>query len=358
MGAAGRALVALAIVMATACGSVHTLAKGGSSPLDDQAAPSASGAPIPVSKTGVPWLPLPPAGITVQAPPASPLPAIPVGTASCKASQMEGAGLRGGAAAGNIDLPLLLRNKSTTDCFVVGYADVTVLDRFGHVLASAVGSSGVGTFFGDGPVIKVLMPAGTPPLPKPFSTRDGSVGQAFMNFSWYDCQTPPAATIEVGLPMDGGTFSMPYATRSAINPYCQTSADTYRKIERGPLSPAGVDWPPPLAYLDVRARVDAPASAVRGSHIHYLVTLFNASQKVYDMRPCPDYFAALEVKHPLGAYRLNCAPVVQLAPGASVTFEMEADIPEKMPPGPNKLSWLLTDPRLDYASGWAPIDIT
>src|SRR5206468_11027525 len=75
----------------------------------------------------VPWLALAPTRQYIAAPPVTP-PAVPPGTAECQASQLEGESLGEGAAAGNVNMPLQVRNRSASACYVHGYPDVTVLD--------------------------------------------------------------------------------------------------------------------------------------------------------------------------------------------------------------------------------------
>ena len=332
MGAAGRALVGLALVCLTACGTTVESVRS--------------------SGDYVPWVPLPAAHQYVD-PPSAPAPAaVPAGTPECVADQLEGVALAGGAAAGNVNRPLLLRNKGAVDCFVQGFADVTVLDRVGRVLAQAVGATGRGTFFSDGPADPVLLAHGTQALPRPFQARDGSQGQAFMNFSWYDCRQPPAVTLTIGLPDGAGAFRIPYATEAAENPMCPS---TYRSISRGPLSPAGNQWP----YVEVEATLNAPAEARPGTRITYYVTLRNAGNRDYDMKPCADYNEGFNGKQFLAEYQLNCVSVSTLKPGAQVTFEMQYDVPAAIGPGTRDLSWFLLDGRLAGGSGaWAPLRIT
>ena len=128
------ALVALAVVSVASCASPRALAD--------------------TPRSFVPWQPLPAAHQYVDpatSPPAAP--AVPPGTPRCVAAQMEGVGLAGSAAAGNVDTPLLLRNKGTVSCYLRGFVDLTVIDRRGRVLANAAGAVGdVRTFFNDGNV--------------------------------------------------------------------------------------------------------------------------------------------------------------------------------------------------------------
>ena len=329
------ALVALAVVSVASCASPRALAD--------------------TPKSFVPWQPLPAAHQYVDpatSPPAAP--AVPPGTPRCVAAQMEGVGLAGSAAAGNVDTPLLLRNKGTVSCYLRGFVDLTVIDRRGRVLANAAGAVGRGTFFSDGPVTDVWMPAGTPNLPKPFQMRDGRTGQAFMNFSWYDCQRPLAAAIEMALPDGGGMLRMPYAAQGSGNPSCQSDTSIFKAIFRGPLSPAGSLWP----YLEVEVKLTAPREAKRGTSITYYVTLTNRAVRDYDMQPCPDYIESFNGKQFLATYQLHCAEVGKLTPGASVTFQMEFDVPSSISPGAQDLSWYLADGRLELAGAFSPLRIT
>src|SRR5690349_6067220 len=111
---AGRALLGLALLCTTACGAtVESVKSGGDY---------------------VPWAPLPAAHQYVD-PAAATLapPAVPPGTPECVGGQLEGVGLAGGAAAGNSNTPLLLRNKGIAGCYLRGFVDVAVVDRRGRV---------------------------------------------------------------------------------------------------------------------------------------------------------------------------------------------------------------------------------
>jgi hypothetical protein len=265
---------------------------------------------------------------------------------------MEGVGLAGGAAAGNVNRPLLLRNKGASDCSLEGFADVTVLDRAGRVLAAAVGATGRGTFFSDTTVKPVLMVHATPALPAAFQARDGYAGQAFMNFSWYDCRQPLAATLVIGLPDGRGSFRMPYATEAARNPLCPSN---FKSIARGPLSAPGNLWP----YIDLSAELNAPAQAKPGTRVTFYVTIRNQGIHDYAMQPCPDYYEGFNGKQYLQQFQLNCGPAGTLKPGASATFEMRLDVPAAISPGTRDLSWSLSDGRLaGGATALAPLRIS
>jgi len=335
MQAAARALAVLGLMALCACANPQTAASR--------------------PKAFVPWLPLPPAHQYVDAAALAPKPAaIPVGTPHCLAGQLEGVGLAAGIAAGNVDMPLLLRNKGGAGCYLNGFADITILDRVGRLLARAAGLVGRGTFFNDGPITEVWMPAGTPPLPKAFESRDGRLGQAFMNLSWYDCRRPVAAAIEMVIPDAGGTLRVPYVTRSSVNPYCQNDTSTYSAISRGPLSSAGSLWP----YVTVDIKMIAPAEANRGTPITYYVTIANRSGIAFHMQPCADYSESLDGKQFSESYQLNCEPVATILPWGSATFAMRYDISSAAEPGLREVCWYLGDGRLESSLACEPVRIT
>src|SRR5438874_2758335 len=103
-----RLAVATCAVVLTACGSVHPVGSASARSTDSVTTTDEPSRAVWVARTGsVPWVPLPAAHQTVEAPPAVPVPPIPipVGTPTCRADQMEGVGLAAGIAAGNIDMP-------------------------------------------------------------------------------------------------------------------------------------------------------------------------------------------------------------------------------------------------------------
>lgn len=326
MGAVGRALVALALVAVTACGAtVESIKSAGSY---------------------VPWLPLPAGQQVLNLPvPAAPAP-VPAGAVQCVSGQLEGIGLAGGVAAGNSNQPLLFRNKGTSGCFMRGFVDITILDRRGRVLVRGAGEAGRGTFFADPPVTDVWMPAGTPPLPHAFQTRDGFAGQAFMNMSWYDCRQPLAAAMEVRLPGRGGSFQVPYAREASTNPACQGDTSTHADLRRAPVSPAG-QWP----YNDVTVQLTVPRDGKRGVQITYFAIVTNSGYTDYAMPPCPDYSESIRGKQFVVSYQLNCGPVSTLGPGAGATFEMRYVIPPATATGATEICWFLSDARLVGGGG-------
>ena len=148
---------------------------------------------------------LPAAHQYVQAP--RPSPSLPIwvlpGTRPCSAAQLEGQGVFGGAASGHVDLPVILRNRGTSPCYLEGYADVSIADAAGSLLAQAMGAPGLGTFFADAPVLPVMMEPGTAGLrPDLRGQQSTERGQAWRNVDWYDCRHRRAASLlKAGSPL-------------------------------------------------------------------------------------------------------------------------------------------------------------
>jgi len=312
------------------------------------------------SHSYVPWLPLAPNHQYIDAPPVKP-PTLPAGTPECKASQLEGESLGEGAAAGNVNMPLQLRNRSGSACYVHGYPDVTVLDASGRVLARGLGADGRGTFFGDGPDVPVLLPPGTPNLPAPRLPIDSTnlKGQAFMNFSWYDCPPLPQADhLALDLPDGEGRLVIPFALQAYYSAACGNGQPQGPAVFRGPFSATGVPWPPTADTIPVATSISAPHSVSRGATLIYFVTIRNDGSRNYELQPCPDYFEFLTGIKNGPSYQLNCSPVGLIAPGRSVKFEMRMPIPSGQPAGSSYINWGLQDGRIDPAAAQAPILIT
>ena len=341
MGAAGRGLVALAVVVATSCTATEHVM-------------------FTKPASYVPWQPLPAAHQRVDAPlkgPVAPLP-VPAETPPCSGSQLEGVALAAGVGLGNVDMPVLLRNRSAADCFVDGYPDLTVLDRRGRVIGRSVGSSGRGTYFSEISATPAFMPNGTPPLPSTKIRRgDAPLGQAYVDISWYDSKGPQAATLAIDLPNDGGRVVIPFAETGATSPACQ-GAQTCMLMLRGPLTAAGVL---PVAipdYQPVAVELNAPAGAKLGTQLTYFVTMTNNGKKAYAMPPCADFTESLDAKQFNATYQLNCEKVGELAPGASVSFEMRYEIPISADKGSRFVCWDLADGRIEMALACAPVLIS
>lgn len=318
-------------------------------------------APVATTRTDyVPWLPLAPQHLYVDAPPAQPVPPIPVPpmTPACHASQLEGVSLGMSGAAGNVNMPLLLRNRGGADCYLEGYPDATVLAASGTVLASAAGTTGRGTYFNDGPVVQVMLKAGTAALPPPGPGYTPPMGEAFLNFSWYACKPIQASRLALDLPGGGGRLVVPFAMQAYFSAACDASSSYGPAVFRGPISPTGVQWPPAPDYLPLDVSLDSPPAVRRGTTLEYFVTVRNAADRGYSFRPCADYVEIIGAKQPVATYQLNCTPVPTLAPGTAVRFQMKFAVPAGVPAGGTRLVWSLNDGRVSGGFVQVPIEVT
>jgi hypothetical protein len=111
----------------------------------------------------------------------------------------------------------------------------------------------------------------------------------------------------------------------------------------------GIDWPQPTQPPDTRAylapSIQAPRSVQAGQALEYVLTLTNPTGATIPLSHCPGYIETLGagtgtggVKESLG---LDCSTVSQIAPGASVRYEMRLAVPADAGPGLVTLRWSL-----------------
>lgn len=336
------AIVLVVLVVTVACGYVPR-----------------STAVVSPAPSFVPWLPLPTSGVIPQAPSPSPAPPapIPAGTPECPAGQLDVALGTGSGATGHLNIPIWLRNRGSTECFLQGYPDVTILDAAGRSLAQAIGSGQRGTFF-DYPdwVVPILMRTGTAFATTPYTAPPQ--GQARFNIEWYDCSYPTAAKLLIDLPDRKGEMTLDFPVKGAYYATCD-GAGPKSSLTRGMFTPTGIDWPPLPNYLPVTIALDVPASVAHGSSLTYFVTLANTGSVDYRLSPCPDYVEFVADKQGFAQYRLNCSGAGgHIAPDASARFEMKIQVPRSMPAGITRLQWGLLDFRIGSLPATATIAIT
>lgn len=306
--------------------------------------PSAALTPTP---TFVAWKALAPSGVIPQPPSPSPAPLVPIpnGTPECSASQLDVIAVMGGGATGHTNMPIDLRNRGSSACFLQGYPDLTIRDSTGKILAQAIGTAGRGTFFDVTDWVEpVLMDRGTQFASGVRLTPPR--GQAYVNIEWWDCASASASRIDVVLPDGGGMLSANYGVRAGYSPGCDGGSVARSGVLRSQFIPTGFELPP-SQYLPVSLSIDAPQSVQRGSTLVYYVTIRNDSTTTdYPLTPCPDYVEIVGLKTAVAKYALNCGPVGHVGPGASVRFEMRLQIPPTMPVGLTGLLWVLNDFRI------------
>jgi len=144
-------------------------------------------------------------------------------------------------------------------------------------------------------------------------------------------------------PAGGGTLVVPGVQVDTLcGParvvYLDADVDEARQVARA--------TPEAAARRALTARLQAPATAVRGQPLHYVVTLTNHADTPIDLSPCPSYAQSLHVEGRSvdSRYRLNCAAAGgRIAPHASLSFDMQAAVPAELAGANVKLSWSLED---------------
>jgi hypothetical protein len=306
------------------------------------------------SASYVPFLALPRGNQYELLPSPSAPVAIPAGTARCRAAQLEG----GLGATDSLNTPVVLRNKSSTQCYLNGVPDLAIVDAQRAVLVKVAGADGVGTQFDEYiAAVDVLMAVATPGLAESVGSPDAqslAPGLAFLNIRWTGCSQQPASQLWLGLPDGGGMLVIPFPVAAPDLSTCSNESP----LVRDPFKPTGVAWPPAPDYLQVEYSVDSPQTAKHGSTLEFFVTIRNLGSKDYTLDPCPDYSNALVPGGPVTYYQLNCAAVGAIKPGRSERFQMKFDIPSTTATGPWQLLFGMVDGRITPPGATVPITIT
>lgn len=99
-------------------------------------------------------------------------------------------------------------------------------------------------------------------------------------------------------------------------------------------------------FSQLTGTLSVPDEATRGDTLRYTVTLSNPTANPVSLASCPAYTQSLYAngKAAGNTLRLNCAAAgAQIAAGASISFEMQAQVPADLAAGDLKLSWKLQD---------------
>jgi Protein of unknown function (DUF4232) len=105
--------------------------------------------------------------------------------------------------------------------------------------------------------------------------------------------------------------------------------------------PPELPEPPPVPWRSLRASLDAPSTARRGTTLHYRVTLENHSERPFTFPYCPSYASGTDGGDGGGNGFLNCRPAGRLEPGERATFEMWTRLSKHLRPGRHTLDWYL-----------------
>jgi hypothetical protein len=127
--------------------------------------------------------------------------------------------------------------------------------------------------------------------------------------------------------------------------YLDTLCGRANVVKFQPVQKEGTAATTPSLSL-VTGTMVAPDEAVRGGTVRYTVTLSNPSANPVSLAACPAYTQTIysEGKSSASTMLLNCGGAGgQIPAKASVSFEMQAQVPADLAPGSAKLSWKLQD---------------
>lgn len=308
--------------------------------------------------TPLPWTSDTPGSMLLPTPTPTPIPA---GTPSCRASDL--VAVFGGIAAatgGQLDASILFGNRSGVACVIRSLPQVQLFDEAGHEIpieaatAQGVRSDAVLIQPGTGDIQAHVERAGVAYIEMEWATHDGAGNPCV--------PTPPQATaIAVVLPAGGGSLRV--AVSDAVS-RLNVIAPCYSRLSVTPFqawpAPEPSPTPSPLSLLAIH--IDAPPSVVAGSVLDYTVRLDNVGKDpVVFSTTCPIYIEW--AANSSGAFAkdlhvLNCAPVGNIAPGASVAFAMEISVPGTAA-GEYTLVWRFVVPGdLSEPTGTAVLRVT
>jgi hypothetical protein len=258
----------------------------------------------------------------------------------------------------NLNTPVVLRNKSSTQCYLNGVPDLTIVDAHRAVLVKVAGNDGVGTQFDQYiSAVDVLMAVATPGLAESVGSQRApslAPGLAFLNIRWTGCSQEPASQLWLDLPDGGGMLVIAFPVAAPDLSTCSHESP----LIRDPFKPTGVAWPPTPDYVQMQYSVDSPKTAKPGSTLEFFVTIRNLSSRDYTLDPCPDYSNALVPNGPVTYFQLNCAAVGAIKSGRSERFQMKFYIPPTTATGRWQLLFGLVEAGVTLPSATVPITLT
>lgn len=254
---------------------------------------------------------------------------MPKNVAACRAADLsaEHAGAQGAGGWWTGGLRLMSKSRP---CLLYGYVELRFRDFAGREMARSVPSA-----------------AG--------AQRDWAVlGEAQVLWTWGNWCTPniAVASIVAMLPSDPTPIIARIDPPMLVGARCY-DAGTLTSVSTGPVRP----WPTPMPMLTappaiLAARIDAPAVAIAGARLRYVLTLTNLTTEIVALDPCPSYLEWLG-GHPLPTpsppqdwpswkpwvsitqfgglakevHLLNCDGISAIAPRESIAFEMRIAVP-------------------------------
>lgn len=292
----------------------------------------------------VPW------SSETPAPVAPPTPTPVLDAPACRADQLDAGDAGWAGATGSLLGGFLIWNTSSEPCRLEGRPSVGIVDAAGRPL--------------DVTAVPAPSPSARPILlgprqPVPLLNHEAPGGLASETLQWFNwCGPSPKQplSLTVTLPEDGVLHVPVVFFGGGGTPRCDAptarSEMTVAAFDETP-GPSPTE-PPSVPAESLRLTLVVPDHAVAGQTLDYVAILTNQTADPIALDPCPSYEERINARGgPVVAYYvLACATVPVIAPGASVRFAMELDLPATLPPDDSAaLVWAL-DPY--HGQGFAP----
>jgi hypothetical protein len=225
-----------------------------------------------------------------------------------------------------------IRNTSTHTCRLTGRPSVRILKKNGPMQVQTAIAPPIAIF-----------PDVSYPDSHILALRPNELAALTIEWdNWCDPLIPgkphiPPSGIRITLPGGRGSLTADY---NAV-PGCTRPKDP-SNLGVGPFqSPnivPGTPWTPGLIQATVP---DQPVHGRRGGVLRFRVVLRNRSDATVRFGRCPSYMQQLAPAGKVEVFELNCAAAHPIAPGKSLAFAIQMQVPAKAPTGPNGLFWAL-----------------
>ena len=275
-----------------------------------------------LSAPAVPWLNQPVAAK------ASPMPA-PSAARACASSDLRIAAGPAGAYRGQATQEVRFANIGTDACHLSGFPDVQLMPE--NEAPQTVGASAAAPQLANerldlAPGDEVVMLLGTPGFCEAANAPQRKVSKR----------------LKLGL--HGGGLKVLDGVH--IDTLCGRATVVQFQAVHSQAAASAKSSTPDSALDQLTGTLSAPDEAARGNVLRYTVTLSNPTAKPISLASCPAYTQSLyaDGKAADSTLRLNCGAAGQkIEPNASVSFDMQAQVPADFGSGSLKLSWKLQD---------------
>lgn len=132
----------------------------------------------------------------------------------------------------------------------------------------------------------------------------------------------------------------PAPTAAGNQPFVERTAPDYT-----PPADAATASPAAGSPGSLEAHIRVPTQVPAGIPLNYFVTLTNPTPVAVTLSPCPSYTVLFQAATTTTkSLFLNCDAVTSIAPGVTVSYALQFDVPAATTPGPVQFAWSLNTP--------------